>query len=175
MMKTWWQTLSPRERGMLIIGLAAGVLFAVYQFVYLPVSTWHENSRRVLSQRKVGYEQVQLAAKLHGGQQQQAVARGADRATPLKQALANTAAQARLIVSSTDGNSDARVQLTLAPADPEVLYGWIDEVENRYGAVVIEARFSRARNNPALIKTDRLIFSRPPLSASVGAAPTGGQ
>ncbi|MEL6111530.1 MAG: type II secretion system protein GspM [Pseudomonadota bacterium] len=174
-MKTWWQTLSIRERGMLIIGLFVGVVFVGYQFIYLPLNGWHADGRAALARARLGYDQVQLAARLHGGQQQRVAAGAADRSTPLNRALANTAAQARLIVSSTDGNSDARVQLTLAPADPAVLYGWIEQVENQYGAVVVEARFSRARNNPALIKTDRLVFTRPALSASATTSSVGGR
>jgi len=73
--------------------------------------------------------------------------------------LGSSATAAGLVVLTTDGD-DNRVQISFAAADPEILYTWMSNVETQYGAIVEEARMSRARNNNQLVKADRLVFVR---------------
>lgn len=159
-MTGWWKNLSVRERIMVALGFICGLLFLLYQLVILPLGGWHVNAKSRLSAAELGYEQVILAARLHGGQSVGVSADSAyDTTTPLKTALEASATEAGILVSTTDGN-DNRVQISLAAANPQELYAWMRNVETRYGAVIVEARISRARNNNQLVKTDRLTFMR---------------
>lgn len=161
-MIAWWQNLSVRERIMVAGAVVVGVLYLVYQFTIIPLGTWSDASKERLRLQQVGYEQVKLAARMHGGKALTAVPSNPniDLTTPLKQVLDRDARQAQLVVSSIAGEGDRNIEITLAAAEPERLYQWLASLRENYGAIVVEARMSRARNNPALVKVDRLIVSR---------------
>lgn len=163
-MKSWWLSLSTREKAMVALGAVAAVLFVLYQALIMPLSRWHTEALAQSDAASVGYRQVILAAQRAGGGAG-AEAAGQpvfDAKTPLKSALASSASRAALIVSTTDGDEASGVRMTLAPADPEKLYNWLETVKRDYGAIIVEARISRARNNSELVQADRLIFRRLP-------------
>ncbi len=161
-MNAVWQNFSKREQIMVILALIFGGLFVVYQFAFLPIRAWQIASEEKSNQAKVGYEQVILAARLHGQNGINDEQNGNDNVdinTSLKSALTSSAQAAKLIVLTTDGN-DVEAQISIAATEPDRFYQYLVDVERLYGAVVTEARISRVRGNPALIKADRLSFSR---------------
>ncbi len=163
-MQSWWLTLTIREKAMVAVGAGAAVLFILYQALIMPVGRWHKQVLAQSDVASVGYRQVILAAqRTGGGAGGEAAGQPVfDAITPLKSALASSASRAALIVSTTDGDEASGVRMTLAPAEPEKLYNWLDAVKRDYGAIVVEARISRARNNNELVQADRLIFRRLP-------------
>ncbi len=159
-MTQWWSTLSIRERIMVAFAATAGVCFLLWQAIIVPIGNWHSASLQRVDRASLGFDQVVLAARLHGEGDAQAEPQSSfDTATSLNSALSSSAAAFNLIISSIDGDG-TQVQITLAPADPDLLYQWMRRVNRVYGAQVIEARLSRARNNGALVKADRLVFAR---------------
>jgi len=68
MILQWWQNLSLRERSMVFVAGICGALFMFYQLVFLPVGHWHSAAHDRANIAETGYEQVILAARLHGGQ-----------------------------------------------------------------------------------------------------------
>jgi len=154
---------------MLIFASVTGLVFIIYQFIFLPIDQWQTGTNARYQNAKTGYEQVILAARLYGektntNDQNQPGPNDDDTTpidtqTPLKNALSASAATLRLVVTSTEGDGE-RVQISLAPTEAERIYNWMTTVKARYGAVIIEANFNRSRNNDRLISANRLVFTR---------------
>ena len=167
-MTAWFNALSVREKGLVVIAAFLTIIFLFGQFVVQPARGWKSGAEREYQSARTGYNQVVRAARLRdpiGG----AVTNGGpaiDRSTPLKTAIAAAASEARLIISSADGDDQRGVEITLAPADAERVFDWLQTIEQRYGGVVREARISRSRANPALVRVDRLEIVRPSNGAS---------
>ena len=163
-MMSIWQNFSSREKIMVTIGALFGLFYVFYKFGISPIGAWHQSALDENERTRTGYEQVILAARRHGEPEGGAREAGnvnanVDLTTSLKSALPSRATNAGLVATTFDGD-DNQVQITLAPADPARLYAYMADIEQSFGAVITQARISRARANPELVRADRLVFTR---------------
>lgn len=153
-MKAWWNDLSSREQLLLTVLGAVAALFVVLQFTVRPLADWRANAARQAEQARDGFEMVAAAAA-------QGAASGvqAPRAqTPLRQALTQSAAAARidLVRIGAEVNNQIEVQPEDVPGDR--LFRWLANLHSQYGVTVAFADISRAENGA--VKAQVLVFER---------------
>lgn len=153
-MKAWWNDLSAREQVMLMALGAVAALFVILQFTVRPLADWRTDAARQAEQARDGFEMVAAAAAQGAVSGQQA-----PRAqTPLRQALTQSAAAARidLVRVGAEANGQIEVQPEDVPGDR--LFRWLATLQSQYGVTVAFADISRAENGA--VNAQVLVFER---------------
>jgi type II secretory pathway component PulM len=139
--RAFWDKLSPRERVFVIAGGAVVALLILVQLIIAPAAGW----RRAMAEKRDGaedlYRLVASASANAGGAAQNS---GADLASPIINAVTDTATAGGIEISFRNARPDGGVDATIA-ADPEKLFEWLRTLEERYGISVAAADIAREK------------------------------
>ena len=156
-MKSWWNSLSQRERLLVGIGGASLLLMVIYWGAWRPFSNSIESAEQQLSKQREALSWMQLRAG--GLRQQPAGARQPDRSTTLE-AVANTTSR-QLGVSLTrlqPTEQDLLVELQVL--EFERLMNWLVVMERDYGVSVKVIELA-AEGGKGMVRVRRLQLGRP--------------
>lgn len=156
-MKSWWNSLSQRERLLVGIGGALLVLMVIYWGAWRPFNNSIESAEKQLSKQREALSWMQLRAG--DLRQQPAGARQPDRSTTLE-AVANTTSR-QLGVSLTrlqPTEQDLLVELQVL--EFERLMNWLVVMERDYGVSVKVIELA-AEGGKGMVRVRRLQLGRP--------------
>ncbi len=153
-MKGRWNNLSERERWLAGAGGALFALALVFQFVVKPVGGWRDAAQTRAAEARQGYEMVVNAAALGAAD----LTAGVDDATPLRQALTQTAAAAGIDLIRIGAEVDGQIEVQPAAVDSDKLFHWIAALDTRFGVRVAFADINRADDGAVNVQV--LIFER---------------
>ena len=156
-MKSWWNSLSQRERLLVGIGGASLLLMVIYWGAWRPFSNSIESAEQQLSKQREALSWMQLRAG--DRRQQPAGARQPDRSTTLE-AVANTTSR-QLGVSLTrlqPTEQDLLVELQVL--EFERLMNWLVVMERDYGVSVKVIELA-AEGGKGMVRVRRLQLGRP--------------
>ncbi len=156
-MKSWWNSLSQRERLLVGIGGASLLLMMIYWGAWRPFSNSIETAEQQLSKQREALSWMQLRAG--DLRQQPAGARQPDRSTTLE-AVANTTSR-QLGVSLTrlqPTEQDLLVELQVL--EFERLMNWLVVMERDYGVSVKVIELA-AEGGKGMVRVRRLQLGRP--------------
>ncbi len=153
-MMNWWNDLSRREQQMLMVLAALVGLFLVGQFGAKPVLDWRANSEQRVERARDGYSMV-VAAAAKGNS---AKAIPAQNQTPLRQALTQSAAAARIDLVRIGAAVNGQIEVQPEDLDGARLFQWIAALKSQYGVTVAFADI--ARTNEGVVKAQVLVFEQ---------------
>ena len=156
-MKSWWNSLSQRERLLVGIGGASLVLMVIYWGAWRPFNDSIETAEQQLGKQRAALSWMQLRAG--DLRQQPAGARQPDRSTTLE-AVANTTSR-QLGVSLTrlqPTEQDLLVELQVL--EFERLMNWLVVMERDYGVSVKVIELA-AEGGKGMVRVRRLQLGRP--------------
>ncbi len=144
-MKSWWQSRAPREQRLLL--LAGGMLIVVLaiQFLLLPMLRAKDSASDSLNESRSTL--VRLERLRDSG----AAYMRSQPPTPAPDAAvqaASLAAETGLVLKPAAG-SPPLLQFAFEPAEPTLVFTWVDEVESRLGLTVQSATFTSS--GPGLV------------------------
>lgn len=141
-MRAFWEKLSQRERIFVAAGGAIAGLLVLLQLIVAPAVSW----RQSMSEKRDGaedlYRLVVSASADAGGAIQSP---GADLASPIINAVTDTAAAGGVEISFRNARPDGGVDATVT-ADSEKLFEWLRTLESRFGVTVAAADIARERD-----------------------------
>jgi len=143
-MRAWWQSLQIRERGLLMVGVAALALLLVYMAVLRPL-----NAARVrLDSSLASLEQSLVVARPQANAILAARSGGAavPAVGPSLLALADSSARDAGLKDSLKSLTpldDKRVKVDLEVADFDVMVAWIEKLDGAHGIDVVEWSVNR--------------------------------
>ncbi|WP_425408608.1 type II secretion system protein GspM [Hyphococcus sp.] len=138
-MTGWWNDLSSRERLLVACAaLLAGALLLSLVIVR-PLFGWNSSADSKVRQARDAYEMTAAAAAVSGRASTPAAASN----TPLRQAILSTASNAGIELVRIGSASDSRIEIQAAPADSEILFAWLSELESTYGIHVTFADMTK--------------------------------
>lgn len=133
-MKTFWNSRAPRER---ILLLAAGILLGliIIQFLVIaPLRSANTTARTNLETASRQLDTMSSQLAVHAPQlAEQKSANGS--AQDLRTSLLQLAKAQGLAVSRLQSGEDGRLILHFDAVAPTLIYAWLAEVEQSYGAV----------------------------------------
>jgi len=153
-MTAWWNNLSERERWMVGVGGALFALAFAFLFVVKPVGGWRDAAQTRAADARQGYEMVANAAALGAAD----LTAGADDATPLRQALTQTAAASGIDLIRIGAEVDGQIEVQPAPVDSDRLFQWIAALDVRFDVGVAFADINRA--DDGAVNAQVLVFER---------------
>ncbi len=140
-MRAFWEKLAPRERVFVMAGGAIAALLIVVQLIVAPAIGW----RQSMAAKRVGAEDLYgLVASASANVGGVATSAAADLATPIINAVTDTAAAGGVEISFRNARPDGGVDATVA-ADPEKLFEWLRTLEGRFGVTVAAADIAREK------------------------------
>jgi len=153
-MSAWWNDLSARERLLVAVaGLLAGVLL-VSLLIVRPLAVWSSSADRKAAQARDAYELTATAAAVSDSPP---VNEEGDPAS-FRQAVISTAGTAGIELVRIGSASDARIEIQTAPADADLLFTWLGDLERRHGVSVVFADMTRGE--AGRVNAQILVFER---------------
>ncbi|NHK29080.1 type II secretion system protein M [Parvularcula flava] len=157
-MSNWWQTLSRRERTMLMAMAILLVLFLVYFALMRPLFAWRTSGELALQNAQstaILVDRATANARTGSGGQGAAATGSALRGIITASASANDIPVSAFQLSQ----SGASVIISIENIPASRLYGWLGQLETERNIRVSEARISRARFGESTVQA-RLTLSQ---------------
>lgn len=153
-MSAWWNDLSARERLLVsVAGLLAGFLL-LSLLIVRPLAAWSSSADRRAAQARDAYELTATAAAVSGSTS----LNEASNAMPLRQAVISTAGSAGIELVRIGAVSESRIEIQAAPADADLLFSWLGDLERRHGVSVVFADMTRGE--AGRVNAQILMFER---------------
>jgi len=146
-MKAWFFGLEPRERWILGVGAATGVVIVLWWLVLQPLMAEAELLRTSVETKQRLLVEV---AEVEGSQPGSVVGRLQGGDQTLVVIVSNTAASHGLGAPRTRQNGPSGIDVTLQGVRFDALAGWLVALHDNYGIDVDTASFSSARE-PGLV------------------------
>ena len=155
-MNTFWSNLTDRERVVILGGLVAIGVMALFLLVYSPISSWREaaGERALAGERNLNL--VREAAALRP--QQDAIA-DVDSETPMRSAIPASSTEFGVSLNFVNPLPDGRFAANAGNVAPEALFNWLGALERDYGVRVVSADIAREPNEPEALRA-QLVFAR---------------
>jgi type II secretory pathway component PulM len=155
-MNAFLERLTPRERIFVIGGAAFVAALIAAQLIIGPLLAWRSNA----AERRAGaedlYRLVAEAGALGGGAASASIS--AKAATPVRNAIADSAAAEKISLTYVNARPDGAVEAN-ATASSEALYRWLGALDRDYGVMVVAADIARESSGAGL--RAQLTLSRP--------------
>jgi general secretion pathway protein M len=153
-MSAWWNDLSARERMLVsVAGLLAGVLLLTL-LIIRPLAAWSSAADRKATQARDAYELTATAAAVAGSNSTNETAG----ASPLRQSVISTAGSAGIELVRIGSVSEARIEIQTAPADADLMFTWLGDLERHHGVSVVFADMTRG--DAGRVNAQILVFER---------------
>ena len=124
-MTAWWTDLSQRER--LLVAIAGGLagILLLSLLVVRPLSQWRADAARDADRARDAYELVASAAAVSG----RSLAPAPQMATPLRQAITQSAAAAGIEILRIGAETDGQIETQPGVTNGEQLFQWFARLE----------------------------------------------
>jgi general secretion pathway protein M len=141
-MKAWFFGLQPRERAIISVGAAAGVIIVLWGFVLTPLGTATAALRTSVETKQLLLVDV---ARLEASQPAGVTGSRQGSEQTLVVIVSNTAATYGLGQPRTRANGPSGIDVTLQNVPFDSLMTWLVALHDTYGVDVETANFSSAR------------------------------
>ncbi|KFX04711.1 type II secretion protein M [Pectobacterium betavasculorum] len=153
-----WQTMSQRERQLMVVCAAVLLLCLVYYAVFQPWQMREELWERTISreQQTVSWMQKQAPSIPQGNQTQ---GESSQRETSLPILISQSTQRYGLNVVRLQPQGN-QASVTLAQSDFNSLLRWLSELERQNGVRVMSLDVNAVEQNPGMVDVTRLMLER---------------
>ena len=156
-MSTWWETLAPRERLLIVTAGVLTALVVLWQFILVPSLSANAEARARLADADRSVARLQEAY----GLQRALGSASATNARPtsanldeFKAAVTDAAGQRGLAIARLQGNDTTSVRLIFEDADPRLVFLWLEDVQANYSGQVTRFNMEQAGGRAVRVSVD---------------------
>ncbi len=156
-MKTWWETMAPRERLLIAI---AGVLTALvigWQFVWAPSQTARAEAKVRLHEADRTLAQIQERYGLKRAQGAAAPTNARPTSASIddfKAAITGAAGDIGLAIARLQGDDGNTVRLIFEDVDPRMIFLWLESVQANHSGQVTRFNMEQAGGGLVRVSVD---------------------
>lgn len=156
-MKTWWETMAPRERLLIAI---AGVLSAIvigWQFVLVPSLTARAEAKVRLHEADRTLAQIQERYGLKRAQGAAAPTNARPTSASIddfKAAITGAAGEIGLAIARLQGDDGNNVRLIFEDVDPRMIFLWLESVQANHSGQVTRFNMEQAGGGLVRVSVD---------------------
>lgn len=145
MIQAWWSERAAREKLLIAVAGALVVILIGSQLVISPLLAARADAVRDYERAARDLADVRAGASAVAAQRARVVTDGAD----VRGVVAATAAQRGLVLARVQPLDDA-VSVTIDAVTPDVLYGWLLQLEAEHGVIALTANVARVERTGRL-------------------------
>ncbi|MFV0574782.1 MAG: type II secretion system protein M [Vibrio sp.] len=157
-LKTWWQSISARERQLVTICSVLLVVGFLYWGVLQPLTSRTEQAQMRLHSEKQLLQWVSNSANNIVALRSQTGSKGVDRSQPLNKVVYSTASRFQVELIRMQPRDDM-LQVWVKPVSFNDLINWIAQLKEQYGVQVLFLDVSRA-DKDGMVEVNRLQLTR---------------
>jgi general secretion pathway protein M len=153
-MKSWFQSLAPRERVLVIACGIVVTVFLLYQLIWMPTVGSVDKLKTQISEEKKDLEwfkeQLALVKALEKAGGSQSTQRSSSMS--LQTVINTTAKQQQVELERFQSSGDDEITVWVNEAPFDKLLMWLQVLEQRYGVVLSSATISNEGEKPGIAK-----------------------
>ncbi len=156
-MKEFWAERSEREHILIILALVVFTVGVCYFFIITPLGQWRDAAAGREARAEAFYALVAEVSE-SGISEREAIGER-ERNTPLRNTLMQTARTNEITLSFVNRRTDGSIEVSAEQSNPENLFLWMRELDERYAIQIITADIAQANDQGSLVRA-QLVFQR---------------